>query len=114
METERSDSTPGTAATAASIGDATCSATSAVPAPGYGAITVTIGKSMFGSSSCFRFPQLATPPPNTARAIRMVTLRRATASFVRKNTETSSGFVRLRGSGAVPTSIADACRMRSG
>ena len=48
---------------------------------------VTIGKSMFGRSSCFRLPQLATPPPKTASAMRMVTLRRATASLVRKNME---------------------------
>ena len=57
-----------TPAIARSIGLATCSATSLVPAPGYGATIVTTGKSTSGRSSCLRSPQAVIPKMNTAAA----------------------------------------------
>ena len=69
-----------------SIGFATCSATSAAPAPGSGAITVMTGKSMSGRSSCLRLPQAETPAMKSPNARRSVTLRLATDSSVRRFT----------------------------
>ncbi len=74
----------GTPAIARSIGLVTCSATSAAPAPGSGAMTVMTGNSMSGSSSCFRLPQARMPATNRAPASRSVTLRLATANSVRR------------------------------
>ena len=60
---------------ARSIGLATCSVTSAAPAPGYGATTVTIGNDTSGRSSCFKLPHARTPAIKRAAASRSVTLR---------------------------------------
>ncbi len=83
---EERPSRRGTPATACSIGLLTCSATSAAPTPGYGAMTVMTGKSMSGSSSCLRLPQAETPAMKSPTASRSVTLRFATESSVRRFT----------------------------
>ena len=69
---------------ARSIGLVTCSATSAAPAPGSGAITVITGSSMSGRSSCWRLPHAAMPAMNRAAASSSVTLRLATANSERR------------------------------
>ena len=79
-----SASSLGTPEMARSIGLVTCSATSAAPAPGSGAMTVMTGNSMSGSSSCFRLPQARRPATNSAPASSSVTLRLATANSERR------------------------------
>ena len=74
----------GTPEMARSIGLVTCSATSAAPAPGSGAMTVMTGNSMSGRSSCLRLPQARSPAMNTAPASSRVTLRLETANSDRR------------------------------
>ena len=74
----------GTPEMARSIGLVTCSATSAAPAPGSGAMTVMTGNSMSGSSSCLRLPQAKMPAMKSAPASRSVTLRLETANSERR------------------------------
>jgi len=82
--------------TARSIGSTTLVATSSAAAPGYGAMTVATGKETSGSSSCFRFVQATSPPPNSAAASSRVTVRRETA---RREIQVISSIPRwLRGS----------------
>ena len=83
---------------ARSIGLVTCSATSAAPAPGSGAITVITGSSMSGRSSCWRLPQAAMPAMNTAAASSSVTLRLATANSERRLMRVPFGWT-----GSTPT-----------
>jgi hypothetical protein len=85
-DVERSDARCATLCMDRSIGLATCSATSAAPAPGNGATTVMTGKSMSGRSSCFSEPQAMIPPTNRAIARSSVTLRCVTASWERRLT----------------------------
>ena len=83
-EVDWSASSRGTPESDRSIGLVTCSATSAAPAPGSGAITVMTGSSMSGSSSCWRLPHAKIPAMNTAAASSSVTLRLATAISERR------------------------------
>ncbi len=82
-EVDWSPSSRGTPEIARSIGLVTCSATSAAPAPGSGAMTVMTGNSISGSSSCLRLPQARMPATNRAAASSRVTLRLATANSER-------------------------------
>ena len=54
--------------------------------PGYGATTVMTGNSMSGRSSCLRLPHAEMPAMNRAPASSRVTLRLATANWVRRFT----------------------------
>jgi hypothetical protein len=93
----------GTPLIAFSIGFVTCSVTSDEPAPGYGVTTVMTGKSMSGSSSCFRLPHAEAPAMNRAPANRSVTLRLLRATRLRRLTVGSPAGGGLDGGSGIGT-----------